>query len=38
MALINWDTSYSVNIAEIDRQHKKLVQIISAPTCGMLRS
>jgi hypothetical protein len=30
MALITWDSSYSVKIREIDRQHQKLIQLINA--------
>ncbi|NTW89085.1 MAG: hemerythrin family protein [Desulfobulbaceae bacterium] len=29
MALFNWDSSLSVNIAEIDEQHKKLVNLVN---------
>ena len=29
MALIDWDDTYSVNVAEIDRQHKRLVAMIN---------
>ena len=29
MALITWDGSYSVNIADIDRQHQKLMEMIN---------
>jgi len=29
MALINWDNSLSVNVAELDAQHQKLVQLIN---------
>jgi len=29
MALIEWDDTYSVNVAEIDRQHKRLAALIN---------
>ena len=29
MALINWESSFSVNVAEIDRQHQVLVGLIN---------
>ena len=29
MALITWNNTYSVNIAEIDKQHQKLVELIN---------
>jgi hemerythrin len=29
MAFIKWDDSYSVNVAEIDRQHQKLVVMLN---------
>jgi len=29
MALINWNDNYSVNVAEIDEQHKELIAIIN---------
>ena len=29
MALINWNDSLSVNVAEIDQQHKRLVSLIN---------
>ncbi len=29
MALINWNTNYSVGIREIDDQHKKLISLIN---------
>lgn len=29
MALIQWDSSYSVNVGEIDRQHQKLVVMVN---------
>ena len=30
MALINWDNSFSVKVAEIDAQHQKLVKLVNA--------
>ena len=30
MSLMSWKESYSVNIAQIDQQHKKLVELINA--------
>ena len=29
MALITWNNNYSVNIKEIDSQHKKLVELVN---------
>ncbi len=29
MAIITWDSSLSVNVEEVDRQHKKLVDLIN---------
>lgn len=29
MSLITWDSSYSVNIKEIDAQHKKLIDLVN---------
>ena len=29
MALFNWNDSFSVNVAEIDKQHQKLIQFIN---------
>ena len=29
MAMIQWNSSLIVNIAEIDRQHQKLIQMIN---------
>ena len=29
MALIQWDNTFSVNVAEIDKQHQKLVALIN---------
>lgn len=29
MALVNWDSSLSVNVSEVDNQHKKLIQLIN---------
>ncbi|MHC4441544.1 MAG: bacteriohemerythrin [Planctomycetota bacterium] len=29
MAFFEWDESYTVNIAEIDRQHKQLIELIN---------
>jgi len=29
MALINWNDSFSVNVAEIDQQHQKLIALIN---------
>jgi len=29
MALIQWDGTFSVNVAEIDKQHQKLVELIN---------
>ncbi|MEA2062286.1 MAG: bacteriohemerythrin [Gemmatimonadota bacterium] len=36
MALINWDDSLSVNVAEIDSQHQQLVKIINELHDAML--
>lgn len=30
MALITWNDNFSVNIAEIDKQHQKLITIVKA--------
>lgn len=35
MALIKWDPSLSVNVAEIDRQHQKLIDMINELDDGM---
>lgn len=35
MALIKWDSSMSVNVAEIDRQHQKLIDMINELDDGM---
>lgn len=29
MALIQWDSSFSVNVEEIDRQHQRLIQMVN---------
>jgi hemerythrin len=29
MALIQWDSTFSVNVAEIDKQHQKLIEFIN---------
>ncbi|MBE9502856.1 MAG: hemerythrin family protein [Proteobacteria bacterium] len=36
MALINWNDNMSVNVAEIDRQHKKLIDLINELYDGMM--
>lgn len=38
MALITWSTSLSVNIAEIDRQHQKLIQMINQLNDSMTKT
>lgn len=37
MAVIKWDDSYSVNIALIDNQHKKLIDMINQLSEAMLQ-
>lgn len=37
MALITWDDSLSVNVAEIDQQHKKLIDLINELNDAMKR-
>ena len=37
MALLNWDSSLSVNVAEIDKQHKKLINMINELNEAMKR-
>lgn len=36
MALIKWDPKYSVNIAEIDKQHQKIMDLINQLHDAML--
>ena len=35
MVLFTWDDSYSVNIQEIDNQHKKLIELLSGLHAAM---
>ena len=37
MTLIHWDNSFSVNVAEIDRQHERLVAMINELNDAMLQ-